>query len=187
MNSFNWNPRPKPYDLRQRLFEFACLIVQIVQFLHTRGPVASALCDQLLRCGTSAGANYEEADDGSSNRDSIACPPRVRLPNRSTGSGDHRKRRTGQDRSHNHPQSRSPDALTRAGLGVGSWPIGSWEFKSRLADWRAPASGCGARRRASRARRWRGAYAKGRCPRRCPATSAGGSGGRSGRTASCDR
>jgi four helix bundle protein len=72
MKTFNWNPTPKPYDLRQRLFMFACLIVRIVQFLHTRGPVAAALSHQPLRCGTSAGANYEEADDGSSGRDSIA-------------------------------------------------------------------------------------------------------------------
>ena len=27
---------------------------------------------QLLKCGTSAGANYEEADDGSSDRDTLA-------------------------------------------------------------------------------------------------------------------
>ena len=59
-------------DLRERLFDFACLTVRVVQFLHTRGPVASALSYQLLRCGTSAGANYEEADDGSSDRDSLA-------------------------------------------------------------------------------------------------------------------
>jgi four helix bundle protein len=44
----------------------------VVQFLHTRGPVASALSYQLLRCGMSAGANYEEADDGSSPRDTAA-------------------------------------------------------------------------------------------------------------------
>jgi four helix bundle protein len=67
-----WGPSHKPYDLRERLFEFACLIVRVVEFLHTRGPVASALSDQLLRCGTSSGSNYEEADDGSSTRDSIA-------------------------------------------------------------------------------------------------------------------
>ena len=72
MQSFDWNPSPKPYDLRQRLFDFACLIVRVVQFLHTRGPIASALSYQLLRCGTSAGANYEEADDGSSDRDAVA-------------------------------------------------------------------------------------------------------------------
>lgn len=72
MPTFNWNPTPKPYDLRERLFDFGCLVVQTVQFLHSRGPIAVALSYQLLKCGTSAGANYEEADDGSSDRDSIA-------------------------------------------------------------------------------------------------------------------
>jgi four helix bundle protein len=67
----DWTPG-KPYDLRERLFEFACLIVRLVQFLHTRGAVAIALSYQVLRCGTSPGANYEEADDGSSVRDAIA-------------------------------------------------------------------------------------------------------------------
>lgn len=62
----------KPYDLRERLFLFACLNVRTTQFLHTKGPVASALSHQLLRSGTSAGANYEEADDGSSPRDALA-------------------------------------------------------------------------------------------------------------------
>jgi four helix bundle protein len=71
MGNSRWLPR-KPYDLRERLFEFACLIVRLVEYLHTRGPVASALTDQLLHCGTSAGANYEEADDGSSPRDTLA-------------------------------------------------------------------------------------------------------------------
>jgi four helix bundle protein len=72
MEHLNWNSVRKPYDLRERLFEFACLMVRLVQFLHTRGAIAVALSDQLLRCGRSAGANHEEADDGSSDRDSIA-------------------------------------------------------------------------------------------------------------------
>lgn len=72
MQDFNWERSRKPYDLRERLFQFACLVVRVVQILHTRGPVASALSYQLLRCGTSAGANYEEADDGSSHRDVLA-------------------------------------------------------------------------------------------------------------------
>jgi four helix bundle protein len=38
---------------------------------HTRAP-ATALSYQVLKSGTSAGANYEEADDGSSDRDSLA-------------------------------------------------------------------------------------------------------------------
>ena len=67
--SDDWELSEKPYDLRERLFRFACVIVRVVQFLHTRGPVASALSYQVLKYGTSAGANYEEADDGSSDRD----------------------------------------------------------------------------------------------------------------------
>ena len=70
--SADWKLPEKPYDLRERLFQFACVIVRVVQFLHTRGPVASALSYQVLKCGTSAGANYEEADDGSSDRDILA-------------------------------------------------------------------------------------------------------------------
>ena len=69
MDMNGWSITDKPYDLRARLFNVACVIVRVAQFLHTRGPIAVALCAQLLRCGTSAGANYEEADDGSSARD----------------------------------------------------------------------------------------------------------------------
>ena len=47
-------------------------IVRLTQFLHTRGPVAKALSYQVLKSGTSAGANFEEADDGSSARDKVA-------------------------------------------------------------------------------------------------------------------
>jgi four helix bundle protein len=72
MDSSEWEIREKPYDLRERLLLFACQIVRLAQFLHTRGAVAAALSYQLLKCGTSAGANYEEADDGSSRRDEIA-------------------------------------------------------------------------------------------------------------------
>ena len=67
-----WIAPHKPYDLRKRLFTFALTIVRVTQFLHTRGPVATALSYQILKSGTSAGANYEEADDGSSHRDSLA-------------------------------------------------------------------------------------------------------------------
>ena len=45
---------------------------RIVQFLHTRGPIGVAVSDQILKAGTSAGSNYEEADDGSSPRDKRA-------------------------------------------------------------------------------------------------------------------
>ena len=59
----------KPYDLRDRLFEYACAIVYVVQYLHEKDDVARELAGQILRAGNSAGANYEEADDGSSTTD----------------------------------------------------------------------------------------------------------------------
>jgi four helix bundle protein len=71
MEKTDWNPK-KPYDLRQRLFEFGCLIIRLVQYLHTRGPVAMQLSEQVLKAGTSAPANYEEADDASGDRDKRA-------------------------------------------------------------------------------------------------------------------
>jgi four helix bundle protein len=71
MEPSDWIPR-KPYDLRERLFDFGLLTIRIVQFLHTQGPVAVALSTQILKSGTSSGANYEEADDGSSDRDALA-------------------------------------------------------------------------------------------------------------------
>ena len=69
MDVDDWSITDKPYDIRERLLNFACIVVRVTRFLLTRGPIAVALSDQLLRAGTSAGANYEEADDGSSPRD----------------------------------------------------------------------------------------------------------------------
>ena len=72
MDVTDWTLKDKPYDLRERLFNFACVVTRLAAFLHTRGPIAVALCAQLLRSGTSAGANYEEADAGSSPNDTRA-------------------------------------------------------------------------------------------------------------------
>jgi four helix bundle protein len=69
MDVDDWRIKDKPYDRRERLFNFACVVTRIAPFPHTRGPIAVALCAQLLKSGTSAGANYEEADDGSSPKD----------------------------------------------------------------------------------------------------------------------
>jgi len=71
MENSDWSIPEKPFDLRERLLLFACLIVRLVQFLHTRGRIAVALSEQILKSGTSAGANYEEADDGSSDKDKL--------------------------------------------------------------------------------------------------------------------
>jgi four helix bundle protein len=65
-------PSGKPYDIHERLLEFACEIVRAAQFLHTRGPIGRALSYQLLSAGTSTGANAEEADGASSHDDFIA-------------------------------------------------------------------------------------------------------------------
>ena len=72
MDAIDWTVKHKPYDLRERLFNFACAITRLAMFLHTQGPIGVALTAQVLRSGTSAGANYEEADDGSSPRDTRA-------------------------------------------------------------------------------------------------------------------
>ena len=72
MEQQDWTVRDKPYDLRQRLLLYACMIVRLSQFLHSRDPIAVALSYQLLKSGTSAGANYVESDDGSSPRDAQA-------------------------------------------------------------------------------------------------------------------
>ena len=72
MDAQEWTPTNKPYDIRERLFVFACTIVRLVQYLQTRGPIASARSYQILRSGTSAGSNYEEADGGFSPRDRLA-------------------------------------------------------------------------------------------------------------------
>ena len=71
MERANWNSK-KPYDLRERLFEFGCLIIRLVQYLHTQGPVAMQLSEQIQKAGTSSAANYEEADDASGQRDEVA-------------------------------------------------------------------------------------------------------------------
>ena len=72
METSDWTFRNKPYNLRERLFGFACVITRLVQYLHTRGPIAIELSAQLLASGNSAAANYEEADDGTSPKDRIA-------------------------------------------------------------------------------------------------------------------
>jgi four helix bundle protein len=72
METSDWTFKNRPYNLRERLFVFACVITRLVQYLQTRGPVASQISAQLLDSGTSAAANFEEADDGSSTRDRVA-------------------------------------------------------------------------------------------------------------------
>jgi four helix bundle protein len=65
-------------DLQERTFEFARRIVRLCQTLYETPGVNRLLSGQLLRSGTSIGANVEEAQAGQSRADfiskySIAC------------------------------------------------------------------------------------------------------------------
>ena len=104
MDIHDWTIKDRPYDLRERLFNFACVITRLATFLHTRGPIGVALSDQLLRSGTSAGANYED--------------PVI-----------NRVRRTGEDRG--DPDSQ---VTTLTLLGIWDLGIGSWELAMRRRD-----------------------------------------------------
>jgi four helix bundle protein len=65
-------PNGKPFDIRERLLEFACDVVKTSQFLHTQGSIGRALSYQLIAAGTSAGANAHEAESASSHDDFFA-------------------------------------------------------------------------------------------------------------------
>ena len=68
----------KKYDLPGRTFEFACRVVLLCKILVKKPGVSRTLANQLLRSGTSIGANVEEGQSGQSRADfvskySIAC------------------------------------------------------------------------------------------------------------------
>lgn len=65
-------------DLPVRTFTFAERIVRLCVFLEQNGRVSTTLATQLLRSGTSVGANVEEAGSAESRKDfihkyAIAC------------------------------------------------------------------------------------------------------------------
>ncbi len=67
-----------PPDLKERSFLFALRIVKLCQSLDGDAGVSRTLARQLLRCGTSIGANLEEAHGSQSKADfaakiAIAC------------------------------------------------------------------------------------------------------------------
>jgi four helix bundle protein len=59
-------------DIRERSFEFAARIVKLYITLDEKTGVARVLGKQLLRAGTSIGANVEEAQAGQSRPDFIS-------------------------------------------------------------------------------------------------------------------
>ena len=62
----------KPWDIRERTFLFATRVVQLCRRLDGEPGVGRTLGRQLLRAGTSIGANVEEAQSGQTRADFIA-------------------------------------------------------------------------------------------------------------------
>lgn len=65
----NQDPNPKRnYDLEERTAKFG---EDIIKFLKTveRNTITRPIIHQLIKCGTSVGANYCEADDAESGQD----------------------------------------------------------------------------------------------------------------------
>ena len=58
----------KKFDLIQRTSKFGEDVIRFCQKIP-RGPITDPLINQLVKCGTSTGANYCEADDAESKRD----------------------------------------------------------------------------------------------------------------------
>ena len=58
-------------DIQERTLKFAVRIVKLCKFLEQQGSVAQVLYKQLVRSGTSIGANVHEAQSAQSNRDFI--------------------------------------------------------------------------------------------------------------------
>ena len=59
-------------DIKGRAFSFACRIVKFYQFLAKQKGAGEVLARQILRSGTSIGANLEEATAGQSKADFIS-------------------------------------------------------------------------------------------------------------------
>jgi four helix bundle protein len=61
-----------PCIICDRAFEFAARIVKLCDAMASRGFSARHIASQLIRCGTSIGANAEEAQEGQTKPDFIA-------------------------------------------------------------------------------------------------------------------
>ncbi|MBN1381306.1 MAG: four helix bundle protein [Deltaproteobacteria bacterium] len=66
------NEKEKPKDISERTFAFALAVVRLCQRLEKQTDVYRTLGRQLLRSGTSIGANVEEAQAGQSRADFVS-------------------------------------------------------------------------------------------------------------------
>jgi four helix bundle protein len=64
--------RRAPRDIEERTFKFACRVVQLCQYLDEQRGAARQVGWQLMRSGTSIGANCEEARAAQTKPDFIA-------------------------------------------------------------------------------------------------------------------
>jgi four helix bundle protein len=64
--------KPGDKDVQKRAFSFACRIVKFYQYLAKQKGVGEVLARQVLRSGTSIGANLEEATAGQSKADFVS-------------------------------------------------------------------------------------------------------------------
>ena len=64
--------RSNQHSIVDRSFAFAVRVVKLCCFLEKQGNVSRTLANQLLRSGTSIGANIEEAQAGQSKADFVA-------------------------------------------------------------------------------------------------------------------
>jgi len=127
MKQLDWSFPDKPYDVRERLLNFAAVCVRLVQYLHTKEPISAELSRQILTASSSAGANYEEADDGSSARDQLA-KRRIALRELS---------RTQTHSRQDHPELRwlMDPRFGNWGLGVRHWELGIGSRELEVGNW----------------------------------------------------
>src|SRR5436190_23766547 len=64
--------KKKPFDIVERTFRFALAVVRLCKECERRNNSARTLARQVLRSGTSIGANVEEAQAGQSRADFIS-------------------------------------------------------------------------------------------------------------------
>lgn len=62
----------KPRDIKERTFNFSVNVVRLCQLMSEKPGVMRTLAGQLLRAGTSIGANVEEAQAGQSRADFVS-------------------------------------------------------------------------------------------------------------------
>jgi four helix bundle protein len=64
--------KQKGENIRDRAFDFACRIIRLYKYMIKQDHTNDILCRQLVRAGTSIGANLEEADAAQSRADFIS-------------------------------------------------------------------------------------------------------------------